>query len=86
MDLDNQGEYYREFHPSLPYSMGAGAGLDIAQVRYSIIFWSFQKLPFSKLEKELWDHLITAREKMKNWNADYLMKNGRKISISTARS
>jgi len=85
MDLDDEGEYFREFRPSLPYSGGVGAWVDIGRWRYSKGFLCFQKLPFSELEKTLWNHLVGGYEKIKNWDADFLIKEGRKTSISVAK-
>ena len=83
MDLDNKGEYFREFNPSLPYSMGAAGGwIDIERLRYGIIFECFQKLPFSEVEKRLWDYLVAGHSKMSSWNKDYLLKEGKKSPIS----
>lgn len=82
MDLDDKGEYFREFHPSLPYSGGGGAWVDIDCWRYSMGCLSFQKLPFFEVEKTLWNHLVSSYEKMKNWDADFLVKEGRKTPIS----
>ena len=82
MDLDDEGEYFQQFNPSLPYSMGAGGGIDIEQVRYSIIFVCFQKLPFSEVEKRLWDHLVEGYSKMSGWNKDYILKEGKKSPIA----
>lgn len=82
MDLDGEGEYFQRFDPSLPYSMGAGAGMDIGLERHSIIFLCFQKLPFSNVEKQLWDYLVAGHSKMSGWNKDYLLKEGKKSPIA----
>lgn len=83
MDLDNDGEYFRQFDPSLPYSMGAGGGVDIGQVRHSIIFVCFEKQPFSEVEKRLWNNLVDGYNKMSGWTKDYLLKEGKKSPIAT---
>jgi hypothetical protein len=84
MDLDDEGEYFQQFDPSLPYSMGAGAGMDIGLERHSIIFMCFQKLPFFDVEKKLWNFLIEGHSKMSGWNKDYLLKEGKKSPIAKA--
>jgi hypothetical protein len=81
MDLDDEGEYYREFNPSLPYTGGAGAWVDIEHWRYAKSFRCFQKLPFFEVEKTLWQHLVSSYETIKNWDANFLVKEGRKTSI-----
>ena len=85
MDLDSEGEYFREFNPSLPYTGGAGAWIDIGSWRYSKGVSCFQGIPFSEVEKTLWDHLVSSYEKIKNWDANFLVKEGRKTSISVAK-
>lgn len=83
MDLDEEGEFYQEFNPQIPYSMGAGAWVDIDLVRYGGIgFWCFQKLPFSDVEKQLWGCLVAGQSKMSDWNKDYLLKEGKKSPIA----
>lgn len=82
MDLNEKGEFYREFNPQLPYSMGGGAWFDINQMRYGAGFWCFQKLPFSEVEKQLWNYLVEGHGKMGNWNKDYLLKEGEQSPIA----
>jgi len=82
MDLDEEGEFYQEFNPRIPYSMGAGAWVDINQVRHGVGFWCFQKLPFSDVEKQLWNYLVESHKKMSDWNKDYLLKEGEKSPIA----
>jgi len=62
--------------------MGAGAGMDIGLERHSIIFSCFQKLPFSDVEKQLWNYLVSGHSKMSDWNKDYLLKEGNKSPIA----
>lgn len=84
MDLDDEGEYFQQFNPSLPYSMGSGGWIDIEQIRHGIIFECFRKIPFFDLEKRLWDYLIAGHSKMSGWNKDYLLKEGKKSPIAKA--
>jgi len=83
MDLDDEGEYFQQFNSSLPYSMSAGAWIDIELIRHGIIFECFQKIPFMEVEKRLWDYLIAGHTKMSAWNKDYLIKEGKKSPIAT---
>jgi hypothetical protein len=83
MDLDNEGDYFHQFDPSLTYSMGAGGWVDFEQMRHGIIFDCFQKTPFFDVEKRLWDYLIAGHSKMSSWNKDYLLKEGKESPIST---
>ena len=84
MDLDEEGEFYQEFNSQIPYSMGAGAWVDVNQVRHGVGFWCFQKLPFFEVEKKLWDCLVAGHSKMSGWNKDYLLKEGKKSPIAKA--
>jgi hypothetical protein len=84
MDLDAEGEFYQEFNAQLPYSMDAGAWFDINQMRYGAGFLCFEKLPFSEVEKQLWNYLVDGHSKMSGWNKDYLLKEGKKSPIAKA--
>lgn len=84
MDLDEEGEFYQEFNSQLPYTMDAGAWLDINQMRYGAGFLCFQKLPFSEVEKLLWDNLLDGHSKMSRWTKDYLLKEGEKSPIASS--
>jgi hypothetical protein len=85
MDLDEEGEYFREFNPSLPYTGGAGAWVDLEHWRYAKGLTCFQKLPFFEVEKTLWQHLASSYETIKNWDVNLLVKEGRKTSLAVAR-
>jgi hypothetical protein len=82
MDLDSEGEYFQQFDPSLPYSMGGGAWFDVEHVRHSIGFLCFQKVPFFEVEKQLWNYLAAGHNKMAEWNKGYLLKEGKESPIA----
>ena len=83
MDLDNEGDYFQQFDPSLTYSMGAGGSVDIEQMRHGIIFECFRQMPFFDVEKRLWDYFVAGHSKMSGWNKDYILREGKKSPIST---
>ena len=84
MDLDEEGEFYQDFNSQLPYTMDAGAWLDINRMRYGTGFLCFQKLPFSEVEKLLWNYLLDGHSKMSGWTKDYLLKEGEKSPIASS--
>lgn len=86
MELDEHGQRYRFFDPSLPYELGAGASIDFDDgtqygYRYSQAFAQFSNRPFFEIEETLYDDLIKAYEVIRNWTADEIVREGRYVKL-----
>ena len=84
MDLRPDGGYYLSFNPSLPYSMAAGAWIDQGNWRFSKRTWCFRSIPFVELERILSAELETSLMLIRNWDSEYLQRNGERTVTSVA--
>lgn len=86
MELNEQGQRYTIFDPSLPYELSGGASIhcdDGTQYgyRYFRPFIQFSNRPFYKLEKTLYEDLINVYEVIKKWNIDDIIKEGKQVKL-----
>ncbi|HRX83644.1 MAG TPA: hypothetical protein P5572_01350 [Phycisphaerae bacterium] len=81
MDLNEDGEAYTAFDPSLPYSLTAGAWFDIGTTRYGKHVNCFHGIPFVDLRDAFEDRLTAAFEMIKGWDVPYLRQFGGKGSL-----
>lgn len=86
MELDEHGQRYRFFDPSLPYELGAGASIDFDDgtqhgYRHFRVFAQFSNRPFFEIEETLYNDLVEAYEVIRNWTADEIIIEGKYVKL-----
>ncbi len=86
MCVDEDGQRYTSFEPSLPYELSGGACLDEPETRpgawrYSRCFVVWPSLPFNQVAQKLPLGLRSAVARMEDWNEETLKSDGQRVRL-----
>ena len=77
MDVNDQGKHFEKLTPNTPFSMGAGAWIDLEDKRYGHNITCFEAMPFQSVSMELMDHLNNGFTEIRPWTKQRLLQQGK---------